>query len=350
MYQFAKPSRPVTKVFIHCSASDNPAHDNVATIDAWHKARGWSGVGYHLFGRKNGDGEVGRSLEKSPAAQGGHNRGSIAICLHGLNESKFTKAQKHWLIGVCAQINQAYGGAVTFHGHREVAAKECPVIDYSSILKLDDDGRLGLTEGDIKAAGQPKLVDIGDLSGLEDAEAGSMIHRPVRLGDRGGSVRWMQQRLKELGYHSGALDGHFGSITRASVLAFQADNHLIEDGIAGPATFEALADAEARAVSAERASKTVVGLASDGSRIAQASVAQGVLGGLLSAGGGIAVIDQITGFVSQIAASAGTLHGIFNEHGSWVAAAVAVAGVLVVVNAVKAGRARQEDHRTARTL
>jgi len=27
---FTKPKRPVTRIFVHCSASDNPAHDTAS--------------------------------------------------------------------------------------------------------------------------------------------------------------------------------------------------------------------------------------------------------------------------------------------------------------------------------
>jgi len=90
---FDKPNRFVDRVFLHCSASDHANHDNVATMDRWHRERGWSGVGYHLFIRKDGTLEDGRDLERTPAAQSGHNRGSIAICLHGLKIEKFTSAR-----------------------------------------------------------------------------------------------------------------------------------------------------------------------------------------------------------------------------------------------------------------
>jgi N-acetylmuramoyl-L-alanine amidase len=143
-FQFIKPRRPVSRVFVHCSASDNPAHDNIATMTAWHKARGFATIGYHYFINKAGAILIGRSLESDPAAQQGHNKGTIAICLHGLAADKFTPAQFAALRLLTAQIDDAYGlGRVTFHGHREVAAKECPVFDYKRVLSLDRFGRLG---------------------------------------------------------------------------------------------------------------------------------------------------------------------------------------------------------------
>ena len=66
--------------------------------------------------------------------------------------------------------------------------------------------------------------------------------RPVlRLGDKGASVRILQADLAAAGYFSGKQDGDFGPITRAAVLAFQADHELETDGVVGGHTWAALA-------------------------------------------------------------------------------------------------------------
>ncbi len=343
---FTKPNRPVTRVFIHCSASDYPQHDNVATMDKWHKENGWSGVGYHIFGQKSGSAENGRSLEKTPAAQGGNNRGTIAICLHGLKENKFTSAQKKFLIDICCQINAAYGGKVTFHGHCEVSAKSCPVLDYKAVLKLDSEGRLG-----VKSSGKVGLVADDKIGDLEAPEVKRFPDRAtLRMGSEGPMVVWLQQELKELGYHSGAVDGDFGRMTRDAVLSFQSDNHLIEDAIVGSGTYEALEDAEKRELGKERKSKTVVSLASDGSRIAQASIAQGITGTALMGGSALSILEQTSGTVSRITEGVAPFKETLANLGPWVGCLVLVAGVFVVFQSIKAGRARANDHNTGKTL
>jgi N-acetylmuramoyl-L-alanine amidase len=90
---FTKPSRKIHRVFIHCSASDHPHHDNIDTIRSWHVARHFSDVGYHFFIQKDGTLEYGRNIEKTPAAQKGHNLYTLSICIHGLKEENFTQAQ-----------------------------------------------------------------------------------------------------------------------------------------------------------------------------------------------------------------------------------------------------------------
>lgn len=98
-------------------------------------------MGYHYFIKVDGTLQSGRPLENVPAAQRGYNTASIAICLHGLKS--FTEAQFRTLKDLCQAINAAYGGEVTFHGHREVEpAKTCPVFDYRKVLGLDGKGKL----------------------------------------------------------------------------------------------------------------------------------------------------------------------------------------------------------------
>ena len=137
---FKKPDRLVNKVFIHCSASDRPEHDDVYVIRKWHLERGFRDVGYHAFVQKSGYIQEGRPMEHVPAAQEGHNAGSIAICLAGLND--FTGAQFRALQSFCAQIKQAIPN-VTFHGHKEVSNKTCPNFSYQDVLALDERGRMG---------------------------------------------------------------------------------------------------------------------------------------------------------------------------------------------------------------
>lgn len=50
----------------------------------------------------------------------------------------------------------------------------------------------------------------------------------------------IQQRLKELGYYKGSVDGVYGQGTRSAVISFQKANGLTADGIVGPKTAQAL--------------------------------------------------------------------------------------------------------------
>jgi peptidoglycan hydrolase-like protein with peptidoglycan-binding domain len=68
----------------------------------------------------------------------------------------------------------------------------------------------------------------------------------IAQGDRGPAVTRLQQRLRALGYTQvGAVDGVFGPSSDAALRAFQSDHGLIPNGVDGPATQAALAQAGA---------------------------------------------------------------------------------------------------------
>lgn len=136
------PQRKVWAVYLHCSASDRPEDDYPLVMERWHLQRGFAEIGYHFFVQKDGTICEGRSLEKIPAAQEGHNTGSIAICAHGLKKELFTDEQLGAVKALCYTLNHLYRGGLSFHGHCEVSAKTCPVYDYKKLLGLDAAGRM----------------------------------------------------------------------------------------------------------------------------------------------------------------------------------------------------------------
>jgi peptidoglycan hydrolase-like protein with peptidoglycan-binding domain len=195
---FTKPSRKVHRVFLHCSASDYPHHDNIATIKEWHLARGFTNVGYHFFIQKDGTLEYGRDLEKTPAAQRGQNMNTLAICLHGLKVEKFTQAQFKTLKALSKHIADHYDN-ISFHGHCEVSTKACPVFDYQKVLDLD-------LYGSLKQNSDP----------LENTISHNPNELPkLQLGSRGEAVAFLLELLFI------KTDGIFGPQTARTLKAFK---------------------------------------------------------------------------------------------------------------------------------
>ncbi|MBQ9485987.1 MAG: spore cortex-lytic enzyme [Clostridia bacterium] len=62
----------------------------------------------------------------------------------------------------------------------------------------------------------------------------------VKQGSKGETVKKIQQKLKNWGYYTGAVDGIFGAKTTAAVKLFQKRNGLVADGIAGNKTLAAM--------------------------------------------------------------------------------------------------------------
>ena len=78
-------------------------------------------------------------------------------------------------------------------------------------------------------------VNIAVISFAQRADAAS-----YKRGSTGSVVSEIQQKLKNWGYYSAAVDGIYGSRTEAAVLLFQQKNGLAADGKAGQETLAAL--------------------------------------------------------------------------------------------------------------
>lgn len=70
----------------------------------------------------------------------------------------------------------------------------------------------------------------------------------LRNGSIGPEVSLLQGKLKELGFYTGEVDGHFGDGTKASLVLFQLQHQLEPDGMAGAQTLEMLYSQSARAL------------------------------------------------------------------------------------------------------
>lgn len=182
----------------------------------------------------------------------------------------------------------------------------------------------------------------------------------VGMDDEGYEVEAVQKRLGVLGYHCGAPDGHFGSLTRASLLAFQADNRLPTSGRADAATKAALAADNPRLVAEVRANATPATLAGLGSATVRASqqlqkaavVAIGA-GGLFGTGSATGSIDGVKGLVDKANGLRDTVTAVQEMAGfvgtHWWAVAI-VAGALLYGRASTIIAARVADHRAAANL
>jgi peptidoglycan hydrolase-like protein with peptidoglycan-binding domain len=72
--------------------------------------------------------------------------------------------------------------------------------------------------------------------------SGTMSEKNViERGNQGAKVKDLQQRLSDLGYYKGTIDGKFGGGTETAVMDFQRDALILVDGRAGPATQAKLA-------------------------------------------------------------------------------------------------------------
>lgn len=129
--------RKIELLVIHCSDSDLAAHDNKATIDAWHEERGFKSpsgihIGYHYFIDKSGILHTGRPLEEVGSHAKGYNGNSIGVCLSG--RYQFFRGQLNRLKALIIELRQTYGDFQII-GHNAINEnKTCPNFPWKSFV------------------------------------------------------------------------------------------------------------------------------------------------------------------------------------------------------------------------
>lgn len=106
----------------HAAASGLSAQD----IHRFHLGKGWAGIAYHYYVRKDGNIYTGRPEN----AVGGHTSGmnwcSIGVCFEGNFETdEMSREQKAAGLALAANIRARYPD-IEIGGHREYGATACP--------------------------------------------------------------------------------------------------------------------------------------------------------------------------------------------------------------------------------
>lgn len=127
--------RFINLIVIHCADTYARMDIGRKEIDAWHKERGWAGIGYHYVIRRDGTIEPGRPEEQPGAHVTGHNSHSIGICYaggkgaDGKPEDNRTYEQRSALLLLVKELKRKYPEA-RVAGHRDLnPGKACPCFD-----------------------------------------------------------------------------------------------------------------------------------------------------------------------------------------------------------------------------
>jgi peptidoglycan hydrolase-like protein with peptidoglycan-binding domain len=121
------------------------------------------------------------------------------------------------------------------------ALTESGVKEFQRARKLTADGIVG--------ANTRNALNRGASSNSTTVKNSSTINTSqgiLRRGDSNNEVRWLQEKLTQLGFYKGPVTGVFGPLTETSVKQFQSAKRLTADGIVGRNTHIALNDAIAK--------------------------------------------------------------------------------------------------------
>lgn len=183
---------------------------------------GWRTGGY-AFGI-NTDGSIlqGYGIDIKTNHVGNYNQACLGIVLAGdFRYEEPTAAQwlsLYWLLG--EHLPKVLPNKFNIKGHQEIPGyswKDCPSLDMNQIRRN-------------VANYSDEVVTIT----IPKEDNSNMV---LRKGDRGPDIRTLQEKLNELGYKAGIVDGSFGPTTELAVRSFQRATNIVSDGIAGPQTF-----------------------------------------------------------------------------------------------------------------
>jgi len=137
------PNTPIRAIVIHCTASATTT--TRAKVDSWHRARGFSGIGYHWLLHQERDGriviEAGRaeSVQGAHARVGGYNSHTLGICCAGdpRGGHPWSPEQRKALVALIADRCRAHRlTSANVYGHCETDPEhrpDCPGVDMDAL-------------------------------------------------------------------------------------------------------------------------------------------------------------------------------------------------------------------------
>ena len=126
--------RKVTnKIILHHRAGDG----DVNSIHQSHLARGWIGIGYHYYIRRDGSIYEGRNNLYIGAHCRGQNSCSLGICLEGdLTKKRPTDRQVKAAQNLVRYLRNLYQSPfLPVYNHRDFDSTICPGMDLAKVIK-----------------------------------------------------------------------------------------------------------------------------------------------------------------------------------------------------------------------
>lgn len=206
---------------------------SVEAIHAAHKSRGYAGIGYHFYVRKDGSIFRGRPEEWVGAHAGGHNN-MLGICAEGnFQNDTMGDAQRDAIAELLKYLFGKYGKRKVY-GHRDLMATACPGRNYpfDAIVTA---AKSGSTEAAYTLEAFVREVQEATGAAVDGRAGEETIRKTPTLSasknSRHAAVKPVQKRLAALGCSQvGQADGIAGRKFTAAVKAFQKANDCYPDG------------------------------------------------------------------------------------------------------------------------
>ena len=233
-----KRSKTEMIVLHHAAAKSCSAQD----VHSWHRSRGWIGIGYNYFVRKDGQIYRGRPEDVVGAHTTNYNSKSIGICFEGdFMVESMPKAQLEAGKELVAYLKDKYK-ITKVKGHRDLMATSCPGSKFpfdeiaNAKQKVIKENLVLAFQKAAQADGY-KFSQYGcdGIYGNETTQAMQKCVVKKRTTYQYKNCTKLVQRLLNI-----EQDGLCGSQTSDAIKNFQKKNGLIADGCCGPNTWKIL--------------------------------------------------------------------------------------------------------------
>lgn len=283
------PMKTIEGIVLHHSGVK--VLQSVEIIHNYHKNKGWAGIGYHFYVRKDGSVYRGRPENMAGAHCPGVNSISLGICAEGDFEQEIMDdVQKNAIVELIKDIKLRYN-IKWIKGHREILSTDCPGANYPLQEIIDLANNNEINNNNATQTSENKNTDIyndGKINCIYDIQEwlknhydfnlaldniyGPDTHKKmvmalqtelnnqfnaklavdgifgtntynacinVKQGAEGNITRLIQMMLFIRGYNI-SIDGIFGNETAKALGQFQNDKGLSVDKICGKNTFKKL--------------------------------------------------------------------------------------------------------------
>lgn len=216
----------IRNIAIHHSATLSGSAESFARYHV--NQLDWPGIGYHYVVNQDGSVDLCHDHEVVSYHVGNSNGRTIGICMVGdFRSQPLEDVQRNATLDLTKTLLKRFNLKVDdVWGHMEFPGyswKPCPSISMEQF-------RAFLTKSDGLASQEPVFSDP-----KKQGNRGVLSR-----GDIGNDVKFLQQKLKGLGFDPGKIDGIFGQLTTDAVERFQRSARLEVDGVVGPKTMKSL--------------------------------------------------------------------------------------------------------------
>ena len=179
-------------IVLHHAAADGSAE----AVHQSHLARGWAGIAYHYYVRKDGSVYRGRPEWAVGGHTSGHNWHTLGICFEGNFEAEEMGAvQLRAGRELIADIRARWGG-LSVTGHRDLGTTACPGRNFplEDMLKKEDEPVVYARLADVPEWYRPtieKLIERGALQGVggDEIRVDETYCRVMTTLDRLGMIK-----------------------------------------------------------------------------------------------------------------------------------------------------------------